>query len=49
MTWVKDANATLANTLVDRQLVVTKSETVTFDARQGRPIQFGVATRRWVR
>jgi hypothetical protein len=42
VTWVKDANATLANTLVDRQLVVTKSETVTFDARQGRPIEFSV-------
>jgi hypothetical protein len=42
VTWVQDAGSTLANTLVDRELVVTKSETVTFDARQGHPIQFSV-------
>jgi hypothetical protein len=38
--WVPEPSG--AQTLVDSDLVVTKSDTVTFDARKGKPVRFSV-------
>lgn len=41
--WVKEPGSVIgAQTLVDREISITKAVTVTFDARQGRQVQFTV-------